>query len=389
MSEKLAIAHIIASADLGWGGPSRVIREMTAALADRGHRVVVFSTDAAPGRVRASASMQAPFDPRVEHRVFRSDLVRPPFPSAAMALAVVREARGFDIAHVHGLFNAPSSAALLALRAARVPFVVRPCGMLDPWSLQQRAGVKAAWWRYLDGPSVRAAGAVQCSTPHELRSVEAALAQALGSRHPRLVECPQGVGLLPAPNEASAPHPRPYILFLGRIAEKKGLLPLVRAIAQPTAPDCDLVVVGPSEHGHAREVSAAITQLGLGGRVHLVGPIFDGAAKARWYEHALAFALPSSDENFGITLVEAARHGVPLLVSPEVGLAEAIAHDGAGLVVKPLPDSIAAGLTVLVGPGREAFRAGAIRLGARFAWPERAAQLESVYREVLAEAGRR
>lgn len=401
MTRPLRIAHIIASAHPGWGGPSRVIREMTAALADRGHALTVFSTDAAPGRTRAPAGAQPPFDPRVEHRVFRSDFPAPPYPSLAFTLALARALRAFDLAHVHGLFNAPSTAALQLLRRTGLPFVLRPCGMLDPWSLGQRAAPKALWWRLLDGPATLAAAAIQCSTPHELASVEAALGLvprllAPSGPGPRLALCPQGVGHLPVPRDPASPHPRPYLLFLGRVAEKKGLLPLVRALglaAQPAsepgpglAPD--LIIVGPDERGHAADVRAAARAAGVEGRVHLVGPVFDPHEKARWLSHALAFALPSHDENFGITVVEAARAGLPLLVSPEVGLAPAVAEHGAGFIVPATPEAIAAALPRLLGPERGGFSEGALALGARFDWAERAADLDRLYHEVLSVRGR-
>ncbi len=393
LTRPLRIAHIIASAHPGWGGPSRVIREMTAALAERGHTITVFSTDAAPGRRRAAADAQPPFHPGVVHRVLRSDLPAPPYPSLAFAAALARALGAFDLTHVHGLFNAPSTTALQLLRARGLPFVLRPCGMLDPWSLGQRAAPKALWWRLLDGPPTLRAGAIQCSTPHELDAVRAALALvprplAPAGPGPRLALCPQGVGHLPSPGPLPSPHPRPYVLFLGRVAEKKGLLPLVQALALDPHTQLDLVIVGPDERGHAAAVRAEAEAAGVAARVHLVGPVFDPPEKARWLAHALAFALPSHDENFGIAVVEAARAGLPLLVSPEVGLAPAVTEHGAGCVVPATPKAIAGGLSRLVGPARDAFSAGAKALGARFDWAERAADLDRLYQEVLAARGR-
>ncbi len=385
----LRIAHIIASAAPAWGGPSRVIREMTAALTDLGHRVTVFSADAAPGFTRVPVERQAPFDPRVVHRCFRADLTRPPYPSIAMAAALARDLRGFDLAHVHGLFNAPCTTAMLQLRVLKLPFILRPCGMLDPWSMGQRQGPKALWWRVLDGPNARAASAIQCSTPHERSSVERLLGPSRAPRWPLIVECPQGVGHLPSAAGTVPPHPRPYLLFLGRIAEKKGLLPLIAALAEAELPDSpDLLVVGPDERGHTSSVKAAIANHQLEHRVHLVGPVFDATEKARYFQHARAFCLPSADENFGITLIEAARFGLPLLVSPDVGLAPAIAAANAGLAVAAEPRAIAAALTRLLGPEAAAFASGAHDLGNRFDWGERAAELVALYHRILAARGR-
>ncbi len=385
MERPLTCLHVIASSALDWGGPSRVIREMTSALADRGHRLIVLSADQA--KARRPPGSQPPFDPRVDHHIHTFDFARAPWPSTSLLIDLLRQLPRIDLAHVHGLFNAPCSSTMAALRAARVPYVLRPCGMLDPFSLRQRERSKALWWRLLDGPNARGAAAIQCSTPHEVAAVQSALASIPG-RSSRVVECPQGVSPLPSPTDPDSPHPRPYALFLGRVATKKGLIPLVKALVERASGTAvstlDLVIVGPDERGHAAEVRQLVDSLGLARRVRLVGPVFDVHEKARWYAHAAAFCLPSADENFGLTVVEASRFGVPLLVSPDVGLAPAIAKNGAGLVVPAEPPEIAGALAELVGAHRPAFSEGARRLGAAFEWPERAADLEAVYYEAAA-----
>lgn len=381
----VTVLHVIASASLDWGGPSRVIREMTAALADRGHRVLVLSADGPEDQRREGS--QPPFDPRVEHRLHRFDINRAPWPSSGLMVDLVRHLRGpdrVDVAHVHGLFNLPCTAAMLALRAARVPYVLRPCGMLDRFSLSQKARRKTPWWRFFDGPSASRAGAIQCSTRHEVEAVELALTEHRLSG--RVVECPQGVAALPAPSP-TPPRATPYLLFLGRVAEKKGLIPLVRALAaDPALPD--LVIVGPDERGHRAEVEREVVRLGVLHRVQWVGPIYSAHEKSSWYAHAAAFCLPSADENFGLTVVEAARLGTPLLVSPEVGLADQVRRFAAGLVAEARPEPIAAALKTLVAH-RESFRAGARALGASFDWPERAAAVESLYLDSMAGTDRK
>ena len=368
--------HIIASASLDWGGPARVIREMTAALADRGHHVIVLSADVA--KARRTPDSQPPFDPRVEHRLHRFDLAHAPWPSIGLGLDLLKHLPRIDVAHVHGLFNVSCTAAMLALRASKTPYIVRPCGMLDAFSLTQKAHRKASWWRYLDGPSAAHANAIQCSTAHEVHAVTTALTTI--ERVGRVIECAQGVAPLPAA-DPTPPYPKPYLLFLGRIAEKKGLLPLVRALAlDPTLPD--LVVVGPDERGHKAHVEQEASMLGVTPRVHWIGPIYAPEAKARWYAHAAAFCLPSADENFGLTVVEAARFGVPLLVSPEVGLSEHVAHHHAGLVTPTEPPAIATALRTLVTRHAD-FEPGARALGASFDWPERAAAVETLYHQAL------
>lgn len=378
----MKILHVIGGLALDWGGPSRVVREMAAHLAALGHDVTIASSDVAPGgrRARLGDEGQPDAGPDVRVRVHRADVTAPPYPSIALLADVLRHAREFDVAHVHGLFNAPVTSAMWALRARGVPYVVRPCGMLDPWSLRERATIKALYYRAA-GVGERAnlvkAGAIQVSTAHE----ESAVAR-LGLDVP-LVRLPQGVGrdAVPAEALAASPWPRPYVLFLGRVARKKGLATLVEAMRTL---DLDMVIVGPDELGHGAELDRLNDARAH--RVHRVGAERDPARKAAWYAHAAAFALPSEDENFGLAVVEAAQRGTPVVVSDQVGLAPEVAADGAGIVVTRDVAAVRAALVEVVARGRSAYADGTARFAARFDWPPLAHRLEALYRRLASGA---
>jgi glycosyltransferase involved in cell wall biosynthesis len=401
----MRIAQIIASTDLSWGGPSAVVRGLSAALVARGHAVTVFSTDAAPGGRRTSAPAGEGFDARVEQRRVRVDRSGPPYPSVALALTLGGSLSGFDVAHLHGLFSVPAMTALLASRLLRVPLVVRPCGMLDPWSLRHGGARKAWYWRHVEGPLVCGAAAIQASTRHEAEGVLGALAAACGPAGgptapkgrvasgptaPPVVVAPQGVDAGAEASVAGAERawPRRYVLFLGRVAAKKGLVPLVEALSRLDVADPpDLLVAGPDERGHAAEVRAAAVACGVAERVVLLGPVFEAEAKARLFAGASAFCLPSADENFGVALVEAARFGVPLLVSPAVGLADAVVAHGAGMVAEASAGALSAALARLLGSEGAGLVAGARRFAADFSWDVRIAAVEDLYRSAMARRG--
>jgi glycosyltransferase involved in cell wall biosynthesis len=102
------------------------------------------------------------------------------------------------------------------------------------------------------------------------------------------------------------PHPRPYVLFAGRLERLKGLddvVPLFRA-----GLGVDLLVAGEGSHGPAlRRLAAGSSAVRFLGRLH-------HAELGPFYRHALALLAPSVGfETFGCTLIEAFRAGTPVL----------------------------------------------------------------------------
>ena len=59
-------------------------------------------------------------------------------------------------------------------------------------------------------------------------------------------------------------------------------------------------------------------------------------------------AMPSDSECFGISAAEAAACGVPVVLTPQCGIAEHIAKEQAGIVVQQKADKIAQGIKDLL-----------------------------------------
>jgi glycosyltransferase involved in cell wall biosynthesis len=102
------------------------------------------------------------------------------------------------------------------------------------------------------------------------------------------------------------------ILAVGRLTYYKGIDTLIAAVAQ--CPSAELRVVG---EGHERaKLHALIHELGVSERVFLDGELSDADCISR-YQSADLFCLPSRErtEAFGLVLLEAMHHGLPILAS--------------------------------------------------------------------------
>lgn len=365
----MRILHVIAAVADVYGGPPRVAQQMCRTLAARGHDVTLLTTDASFG-TRLDVPLNRPV-----HREGYMTWYAPcrissnPHISLRLAWCALRAAGRFDVAHVHGLFNFPATISQLLFRLRDQPYVVRPCGLLNRYGLAHKATRKRLALALVESRNVAAAGIIQASSMSE-----AADLRALGFDHVHVL--PQGVETRPA-RASSPPLAGPYVLFVGRLAPVKGLPRLVRAFARLQRPDFQLVLAGPDENGHRVAVEHAARQAGIRDRVTFTGMI-TGDEKSRYLSHARVFVLASDSESFGIAAIEAAGHGIPLLVTTGVGVAHDIAETHAGVVVEPTEEAIARGLEQLLAD-RESFVRGTRDLSGRYTWERATERLEMVY----------
>ena len=125
---------------------------------------------------------------------------------------------------------------------------------------------------------------------------------------------------------------RHFLLFLGRIHEKKGCDLLLQAFAgvAEDAPDVDLVMAGPDQVGLRAGLEKQASQIGISDRVHWTG-MLSGDLKWGALRSCDAFVLPSHQENFGISVVEALAVGRPVLVSNQVNIWQQVVEDQVGM----------------------------------------------------------
>ncbi|WP_374947993.1 glycosyltransferase family 4 protein [Agreia sp.] len=124
--------------------------------------------------------------------------------------------------------------------------------------------------------------------------------------------------------------PADYILTVGTLEPRKGLAPLIRALADPGAPDFPLLIVGPKGWGDL-DVARLVAEAGLApDRVRVLGFLSDSDL-ALALDRASLFVFPSLAEGFGLPVVEAMHFGTPVVHSDAPALLEVTA--GAGIVV--------------------------------------------------------
>jgi glycosyltransferase involved in cell wall biosynthesis len=126
------------------------------------------------------------------------------------------------------------------------------------------------------------------------------------------------------------------IVYVGALAEHKGLIPLVEAMAVllPERPLLHLDIFGGSvwDEAFRIQLSGLIADRGLSGRIVLHGHVDDPSPH---YRRAAVHLVPSIWEEPGANVVlEAKRQGTPSVVFPSGGLPEIVRHQVDGYVCR-------------------------------------------------------
>lgn len=175
-----------------------------------------------------------------------------------------------------------------------------------------------------------------------------------------------------------------YVLSVGTVQPRKNYSRVIRALAEVRASGLDLhYAIAGGQGWLQEEMQRTIAATGMEDFVHLLGYVDDGDLPALYSESRI-FLMPSLYEGFGLPILEAMACGVPVVTSNISSLPE-VAGDAAILIdpmdTAALRDAILAVETD--SPLSEQLVENGYRQAERFNWRRSAAQLMSVYRNLL------
>jgi glycosyltransferase involved in cell wall biosynthesis len=191
---------------------------------------------------------------------------------------------------------------------------------------------------------------------------------------------------MPPPRPVTDERPRGGhdVLFLARLHPRKRPEAFVEmaALVHKEIPEARFTLHGTDE-GSLRQVNQLIADRGLTDVVHYGGALEHSAALEA-YRRATVYVLPSVNEPFGMTVLEALAEGTPVVCTNSCGIAEELASRQAALITDESPESLAEAVSRLLGD--EALRrrlADAGRRAIREVFSIRAVvdRLESLYRD--------
>jgi alpha-maltose-1-phosphate synthase len=312
----------------------------------------------------------------------------PALETLSIDLAMARDPVDADVAHAHTWYA--DMAGLWIRMLHRIPLVITLHSLepLRPWKADQLGpGYLLSSW--IEKTVVETADRV-IAVSHKMRDDILAHFQADPAR---VVVIHNGIDPDRFRRTEARDHlerlgvKTPYVLFVGRITDQKGIFHLIEAAKHLPAGVqvvlCASAADTPEIEERLRRAVATMPN------VRWINEMVKHEVVVQLYSHAAVFCCPSVYEPFGIINLEAMACETPVVASAVGGILEVVVDGETGLLVPPAkPDALLAALTRLLNDAdarRRMGQAGRRRVEAQFSWASVAERTERVYADAIAD----
>ena len=348
----MRVLHIAPCYEPAWeqGGVVTALSTLCRQLALDGADIRVFTTNLNPPNKLDVPTGVTQDVGGVKVTYFDAQLLAGLFFSGPLALACRSEISGFDLVHISSFWNFPAIPAVLSCIAAGVPYVISLHGSLIYYLQAPPSLTSPRWWRMFlwqrlfNDLSFKTAAAI-----HYTAKAEYDICHDRANGRPALI-VPNALQLpekrdMPRDTVRSRwglPVDRPLVAYIGRLAERKAVDVLIRAVAvlRRRGVEVSLALAYPPTPME-RDLRQLARDLQIDDLVCFLGFVSPTDRDQLLSATDVVSLVSRAGDNFGYTCVEAMAMGVPVVVSEDVGISEDIRESGAGLVASVIPESIA------------------------------------------------
>ncbi|MGY6529654.1 MAG: glycosyltransferase [Cyanobacterium sp.] len=387
----MKILMVIPAIGSVYGGPSKSVIELTKAIARQGVKVDLVTTTA-----NGDQKLDVSKCTWIENNGFRIQY----FPylswndykfSVSMSKWLFCHVKDYDLLHTNAIFSVPNIPAHWACQKYKIPYIITPRGMLQPWALSYKAWKKNLFYNLLEKSAINKASGIQVLATAEKEAVKTL------NLIPPLYTIPNGINnedfeTLPSSSLFLDKFPdaknKQIIFFLGRIDPKKGLDLLASAFANvhQTFPNTHLVIAGPDNVGYLPTIKELFDKSGCLSAVTFTG-MLTGEMKYSALAAADIYIAPSHSEGFSMSILEGMASGLPCIFTTGCNFPEASEAKAAHVVDIDSESIEKALLNCLENPD------SAKEMGSRarefilnnYTWNKIACSLISIYQEIISE----
>jgi glycosyltransferase involved in cell wall biosynthesis len=324
----MKIIHSIGSIEVVKGGPSRSVTGLCSALSSKYNdlevHLVAFKSD-------KNLELMIPNEKKVNLTLIKEKKygILNKYKLFSNAINnIIKFDDKFCIIHDHGLWNINNISAWKAATINKVPYVINPRGMLMPGALEYKSMKKKIAWIIYQREILQRSTVLVVTSEEELLSVKKIFPNA------QVALIKNGINLqndlkdicLSNNNKNNENimsniyynnNGKKKVLFMGRKHPIKNIAGLIKAWAllpKKYLETWDLLIAGPDEDNHSRELFYLIDSLELNSSIRVLDEVKDDY-KATIFKLVDIFILPSFSENFGVVIAEAMSYGLPVIAS--------------------------------------------------------------------------
>jgi glycosyltransferase involved in cell wall biosynthesis len=295
----MKISHVISSIDSNSGGTTEYLRLLTNQLSGKIDNVIITDICETPAEFNQKVT--------IESAKSKSSLL-----NVSNDISNKMKLIECDLFHGNGLWQFPVHAMSKIALKKKIPYIISPHGMLDPWSLKQGLFKKKIVLKLFQHRDIANATCIHATAPMEVNGI-----RKLGFKNPIAI-IPNGIELLEFSKEIPEKVNKPKkILFLSRIHKQKGLENLIEAWGEIDAnlrSGWCIEIIGNGELGFINLLKKKIHALRLEEQIVIKEPVF-GVKKIKYFREASIFVLPTFSESFGIVIGEALASYTPVITT--------------------------------------------------------------------------
>lgn len=363
---------------ISWGGVGEVVYQLATRLNDRGYEIIVF-TSSPGGRERTTVDGLTLVDFGTQIPIGKKHI--------SLSMLVSHLSKSVDIVHTHRGLPSGAIAGAVHSHFRDVPHVVTVHGDLHYVSGKPIRNILLRGFERLSPQMLCSAGAVTTvsesfrSSSTYLDAVrEETIVVPNGTKTRQI---PDMTEELDARERLNLPMEDNIVLFLGTLEPRKHPGTLLSAVPRilDTHPDTQFVFVGGGSL--LSELQSRVADQNFRDRVMFKGFVSE-SEKNKYYLASDVFCLPSADEANPLAPLEAAAHGLPLVLG-DIPVFNEVFGDAATLVEPSSHEAIKTSISELLGAPERRTRMSerSWAVAEKYSWEEMVNGYESVYKAVL------
>jgi len=347
-----------------YGGPAKLVYDTSCYMAEQGHEVTVYTSDAYDQFQRMPKKLRLPVSTKLNIHYFPNlsnslAAFHNIFFTPALIFTAMQEIPRFDAIHLHDFYTLQNIIITLFAKLYHKPYIMSVHGCLEEQRMDRHSFFKKMYLFWVGSSILRGAQKVIATSNDEEKSY-----LRHGIKQNKIIRLAHGIqisefqsnkSIEQARKEFKLPPDTVVITFLGRIHEIKGLDLLIKAAQQLRKQKVTFVIAG-SDGGYLKELHRLIKNAHLADKIILRSATF-GIEKADLYKASDIFVYPSYSEGFSLGILEAGAAGLPLVITTGCHFPE-VQTQNAGQIVEPTAQALTAALKPLIASKRLRTRKG-------------------------------